>query len=580
VPKRVAGTIVCRRIGHDVSAVSAVCGLPMKPILVFGSLSAVVLAVGSAVALTIDGSAPRAQVTSVGTTIGGLPAAALDRKGLTILLGRAAADRPADLTIVVGARHVTVTTSEIGHVIDIPATVDWALRNSSSGRSGREVAPVLSTAGPSLDGVVARVQKAAEVGEFHGGLRLLRGTVEVRDPAGAQTADRETIRHALIAVAASLRPPASVSIAVRRRASHVTRGDLDRLALLAGQRLARPVELQAGSRTARVAAQALGARLMVVPLGSTPGHAVTLALDPTARDAVAVPAARALSVPAQEPGVFAPPARSGLRTQGSVRWRPVPSRTTVTRPGRSGVAVEPAAVFSALTQFLDGTAAGAGPLPVAWTVLPPHSSDAAAGTIDAMLGTFTTPFRCCQPRVKNIALIARTVDGTLIGPGQAFSLNGIVGRRTKAKGYVEAPFILDGELSTDIGGGVSQFATTTLNAAFFAGVELDRHQPHSFYISRYPPGREATVNYPTIDLRWTNDTGAPILIRAATTATSLTVTLYGRDDGRVVTGVSGPRIPLSGRDFRITVSRTISVPGRATRRQTYTTSYNKPPKGE
>jgi vancomycin resistance protein YoaR len=127
---------------------------------------------------------------------------------------------------------------------------------------------------------------------------------------------------------------------------------------------------------------------------------------------------------------------------------------------------------------------------------------------------------------------------------------------------------------------VSQFATTTLNAAFFAGLQLDLHQPHSFYISRYPPGREATVNYPTIDLRWTNDTGAPILVRAATTATSLTVTLYGRNDRRVVTGVSGPRMPVPSKNFRITVSRVISIPGRPTRRQSFTTTYNKPPKGE
>jgi hypothetical protein len=140
--------------------------------------------------------------------------------------------------------------------------------------------------------------------------------------------------------------------------------------------------------------------------------------------------------------------------------------------------------------------------------------------------------------------------------------------------------VLDGKLSTDIGGGVSQFATTTLNAAFFAGLRLDRHQAHSFYISRYPAGREATVNYLGIDLRWTNTTAAPVLVRASTGPTSLTVALYGQGDGRIVDAVSGPRRPLPGRDFQITVSRIVRVPGQPVRRDSYTTFYDKAPKDD
>ena len=51
-------------------------------------------------------------------------------------------------------------------------------------------------------------------------------------------------------------------------------------------------------------------------------------------------------------------------------------------------------------------------------------------------------------------------------------------------------------------------------------MRIDSHRPHSFYIDRYPPGREATLNYPDIDLRWTNDTPAPVLVRAVTDETS------------------------------------------------------------
>jgi hypothetical protein len=163
--------------------------------------------------------------------------------------------------------------------------------------------------------------------------------------------------------------------------------------------------------------------------------------------------------------------------------------------------------------------------------------------------------------VTNIRRIAVALDKTLVLPGERLSVNGAVGRRTAAKGYVLAPYIAGGRLSSDIGGGVSQFATTMFNAAFFAGVRLDEHQAHSFYISRYPPGREATINYPEIDLAWTNDTTAPILVRTATTGTSVTVALYGRDDGRTVTGATSAGAPAAGGGFRTTVRRTVDVQG-------------------
>ena len=63
----------------------------------------------------------------------------------------------------------------------------------------------------------------------------------------------------------------------------------------------------------------------------------------------------------------------------------------------------------------------------------------------------------------------------------------MAGPRTKAKGYQPAPFIADGEIVPDVGGGLSQFSTTMYNAAYFAGLRIDRHRPHSFYIDRYPP---------------------------------------------------------------------------------------------
>ena len=185
-----------------------------------------------------------------------------------------------------------------------------------------------------------------------------------------------------------------------------------------------------------------------------------------------------------------------------------------------------------------------------------------------------------QPRVTNIQQIAKDVDGTVVAPGARFSLNETAGERTEEKGYVEAPFIADGKIEPSIGGGVSQFSTTLYNAAYFAGLQLDSHRPHSFFIDRYPAGREATLNYPDIDLTWTNDTDAPVLIRTKTDEGAVTVRLYGDNGGRRVRAETGEREPVTDGDFAITVTRVVRYADGKEERQPYETRYDSPPEDE
>lgn len=146
--------------------------------------------------------------------------------------------------------------------------------------------------------------------------------------------------------------------------------------------------------------------------------------------------------------------------------------------------------------------------------------------VKEQVSTFTTPHRCCEPRVHNIHLIADTVRGYVIKPGETFSVNTTVGKRTVEKGYVTAPVIANGVEDEDVGGGISQFATTTFNAAFFAGLDFGEYQSHSLWISRYPFGREATMGFPHPDLQIKNTTPYGVLIWPTYTNTSLTVTFY------------------------------------------------------
>jgi vancomycin resistance protein YoaR len=164
-----------------------------------------------------------------------------------------------------------------------------------------------------------------------------------------------------------------------------------------------------------------------------------------------------------------------------------------------------------------------------------HAQRATPSPAPAAVSRFTTYFEPGQPRVTNIRRAARLLDRRVIFPGQVFSMNAALGRRTRARGFVPAPMISGGVLVNSVGGGISQVAATVYNAAFFAGLRLIAHTPHSFYISRYPMGREATISWGGPELTFQNDWPSPILMRFRTTATSITVTFYSKPFGRHVT---------------------------------------------
>ncbi|MCP4309021.1 MAG: PASTA domain-containing protein [bacterium] len=154
---------------------------------------------------------------------------------------------------------------------------------------------------------------------------------------------------------------------------------------------------------------------------------------------------------------------------------------------------------------------------------------------------FTTSHPAGQARVTNIHLIADAIDGAMVLPGHEFSLNEYVGQRTTEKGYVPAPMILAGKLVDDVGGGVSQFATTFYNASFFGCYEDVDHKPHSYYFSRYPEVNEATISWPVPNLTFRNNTDTVVIIKTQYTATDITVQFYGNNGGCVAERQLGSR---------------------------------------
>ena len=122
--------------------------------------------------------------------------------------------------------------------------------------------------------------------------------------------------------------------------------------------------------------------------------------------------------------------------------------------------------------------------------------------IHGVVSSYTTTYGGTPGRLNNVQLVAKLIDGTLIAPGETFSFNGTTGERTAAKGFQEAPVIINGELQNGLGGGICQVSTTVFNAAFEAGLPITARTNHALYICHYPLGRDATVNYPDLDLRF------------------------------------------------------------------------------
>jgi vancomycin resistance protein YoaR len=156
-----------------------------------------------------------------------------------------------------------------------------------------------------------------------------------------------------------------------------------------------------------------------------------------------------------------------------------------------------------------------------------------------------------------VQLVAHLVDGKLVAPGATFSFNGTTGERSAAKGFLEAPVIVNGELQTGLGGGVCQVSTTVFNAAYEGGLRITARTNHALYISHYPLGRDATVDYPNLDLKFVNDTGHWLLLRTWVGSSSLTVGLYGTPQHRKVETFPQPLSVVSPPPVEKTVDATL-----------------------
>jgi vancomycin resistance protein YoaR len=312
---------------------------------------------------------------------------------------------------------------------------------------------------------------------------------------------------ALVAKLRTLRFDTSVVsldvVEVAVQPTHQT-GEADALARDANALTTAPITVQVGGATAELSVAQLRGWMTTVDRGGV----LTLELDEKRSLGELQALMAAGSVAASDASISVVDAKPAIK--------PSVDGTTCCTPEAVGV------LFDALGNR------PAGPLALPTTTSSPavRTADIEALGIAERVSTFTTKHRSGEPRVKNIHLASDILRGALIKPGDEISLNTALGPRTRARGFVEAPAIQDGELKPDVGGGISQLATTLFNAAFFAGLDYGEYQSHSLYISRYPFGREATVNNPAPDLVVKNPTSYGILVWTSYTGTTVTVDLY------------------------------------------------------
>lgn len=163
-------------------------------------------------------------------------------------------------------------------------------------------------------------------------------------------------------------------------------------------------------------------------------------------------------------------------------------------------------------------------------VYPQVDSELLADIRTQKIGQYQTYFKKSnKERTNNVSLATEAINNHVVFPGDTFSFNKVVGKRTKEKGYMRAPVIVKGELAEDIGGGICQVSSTLFNAVDRAGVDIVQRYSHSRQVPYVPPGRDATVSWYGPDFTFKNKYNQPILIRAKSEDGKMIIQIYSSD---------------------------------------------------
>ena len=483
------------------------------------------LFVALAVGFVFAGSAGR---LAAGTKIGGV-----DVGGMTpvharaVLASRAASLDKVPVTFIAGNRSWRLSPYELGVKVDWRAAVAAARRKGDGFalvRGFRRLALRFSPATVTPRVIAYDAAVDYEVGVLAAAIdrpardaRLARhGLRVVVEPGRTGTVLDRTQARQTIVQALSRFDRAPVELPVRLSQPRVTSPGLATAQALDQRILSAPVTLELGARHWQLSRWQLASVLVLQANGGAPS------IGGNAANAYFAHLFRVVSHPARA---------ADFAVDGS---------DVSVVPGRPGLGLDVPRTIQAVLAAAERPGARTADLVISKTQPSRTTAQAQAMGVTGLVSSYETFYGGIPNRIHNVELVAHLIDGKLVAPGATFSFNEATGERTAAKGFLEAPVIINGELQTALGGGVCQVSTTVFNAAYEAGLPITARTNHALYISHYPLGRDATVDYPDIDLKFVNDTKHWLLLRTFVGSSSLVVSLYGTPQHRRVVTETAP----------------------------------------
>ena len=520
----------------------------------------------------------------IGTTVAGVDIGGLDRQRAIDKVRTQVAKPAADpLEFENAGEILIVKPRQAGVWVNAAETVDPLLRRTWNPLesifglgSGEDIDPVIVVEDDKLEMQMGAFDRLVTTQPSDPTLSV-QGTV-VNYVAGTQgrSIDREATRKVIVESITLPRERRQLPIAIQEPI--VTVANAEAAHAFALSAVSGPVDVVVGDVVAEIPAEVIGDALTFTAIeGDYVPELDGAVLYASISDELQV---------AQEPR------DASFRVTKNGRLRIVPSQ--------AGTGVEDAELAERVLDVLDQDVSAGGTREV---VVPEGERQPAFTTADAealgikdKLSSFTQRFPYAAYRTTNIGQAAEYVNGTILMPGETFSMNDTIKERTAENGYVEGIVIGPGGVFEEaMGGGVSAATTAVWTAAFFAGMERIDTRAHSIYISRYQPGLEATVAWGIFDMKFRNDSPFPVLITTKMASTAMTVEFWGTRVYDAIEAEFGPRTgvrepttiyrkkgdgctPQQGiPGFSINVDRVFFQDGREVKRETINTVYRAAP---
>jgi vancomycin resistance protein YoaR len=439
---------------------------------------------------------------------------------------------------------------------------------------GAEILPPLRASDAALEYALEKIAQATDRPARAAALVRRGLRIDVVSERSGRQLDQDAAARLVVRTLGSLeRPGDALALPVTVAAPSVTAKMLVPAARRARIALSRPVFLRGEKRRWRVSPRRI-AELLALPR------------EGTKRLAIAGPGAESY-FRALAKRVGNPPVDASFSVSGD---------TIGVIPSRNGTELDVPRTSRALLRAATSPTNRVATVSISRAAPARTTKEALAMGIDTRMASYKTYNSGTWDRITNLRLGVTYLDDTLVPPGGTFSLNDAIGERTEERGFRSAPVIIGTRYEEEVGGGTSQVATTVFNAAWEAGLQITERNPHSLYISRYPLGRDATVYWPSLDLKFVNDTQSWVLVKGFPESDGITVSIYGGERRRVessegtmaVTG-SAPERSVKDRTLpvgetvveesgsspsRTTVTRTIYGPdGTLIDEETWNTSY-------